>query len=102
MHCFAYLYVYSSEFLAFKLVLMRLITLEEILQNLASKKLVCLIHMTVKTQSTCFYFLAWFLSQPFNKAFRPKTLTNIAHETHTMCTPGLNALSSLLFNTLLQ
>jgi len=81
---------------------MRLTILEEILQNLASTKLACLSHMTVKTQSTCSYFLAWFLGQSFSKAFRPKTLTNIAHQTHTTCTPGLNALSSLLFNTLLQ
>jgi len=58
--------------------------------------------MTVKTQSTCFYFLAWFLSQSFSNALRPKTLTNIAHQTRTMCTLGLNALSSLLVNTLLQ
>jgi len=56
----------------------------------------------VKTQSTCFYFLAWFPIQSFGKAFRPKTLLNIAQQTHTMCTLGLNAISSLLVNTLLQ
>jgi len=89
MHCFAYIYiyiyiyVYSSEFLAFKMALMRLITLEEILQNLASTKLACLIHMTVKPQSACFYFLAWFLSQSFSKAFRPKT--RILHTKHIPC-----------------
>lgn len=74
---------------------MRLITLEEILQNLASIKLAFLIHMTVKTQSTCFYFLAWFLSQSFSNAFRPKTLTNIAHQTHAMYTLGMNAFKFL-------
>jgi len=84
------------------MVLMRLITLEEILQNLASTKHVCIIHITVKTQSTCFYFLAWILSQSFSKEFMPKTLTNIAHQSHNMCTLELNALSSLLVNTLLQ